>query len=272
MTKKNEHWILIRGLAREARHWAEFPAKLKAGLREAGIEPRIDAIDLPGAGRFSEMKAPLTIGEMTEFVRGKYLEIRRQMRERGETPPEVTRLVSISLGGMIASDWLQRWPQDFSGAVLMNTSFKGYSPVYRRLKPNAMKELVSVLKAQDPLERETRVLNLVSNREDLIPTMAQDWAKIAEERPVSMENFSRQLLAATLYSPKQEPPAAPVLILGSKQDRMVDQSCSKVIARKWAADYEVHESAGHDLTLDDPDWTVQKIVAWELGLNELLGA
>ncbi|RYZ76217.1 MAG: alpha/beta hydrolase [Proteobacteria bacterium] len=269
MTKKNEHWILIRGLAREARHWSDFPEQLERGLKSAGIEARIDCIDLPGAGRFSEMKAPLTIAEMTEFVRGKYLEIRRQIRESGQTPPQMTRLVSISLGGMVASDWLQRWPTEFSGAVLMNTSFKGFSPAYRRLKPLAMKKLIKVIAMPDPLQRETEVLRLISNREDLVSKTAKEWARFADERPVTRENFARQLLAATLFKPAQTPPAAPILVLGSEKDRMVDQACSKTIARKWATDYETHETAGHDLTLDAPEWTVEKIVAWDLGLNEM---
>lgn len=269
MKTRSEHWILIRGLAREARHWSNFPEQLEEGLKAAGIEPRVDCIDLPGAGKFSEMKAPLTISEMTEFVRGKYLEIRRQIRESGETPPQVTRLVSISLGGMIASDWLQRWPNEFSGAVLMNTSFKGFSPAYRRLRPAAMKALVEVLATLDPLKRETQVLRLISNRDDLVSETAKEWARYADERPVSRENFARQLIAATLFKPESAAPLAPILVLGSKNDRMVDQACSKIIARKWATDYEIHASAGHDLTLDAPEWTVEKIVAWDLALNEM---
>jgi hypothetical protein len=49
---------------------------------------------------------------------------------------------------------------------------------------------------------------------------------------------------------------------------MVDHACSKAIARKWQTESDFHESAGHDLTLDAPEWTVEKIVAWDLALSE----
>ena len=41
-------WILLRGLAREQRHWARLPDRLRAG----GLIDEIICVDLPGSGQF----------------------------------------------------------------------------------------------------------------------------------------------------------------------------------------------------------------------------
>ncbi len=256
------HWILIRGLARESRHWGDFPAHLERALLAEGHAARVDAIDLPGSGRYSEMKSPTSIPEMAEFVREKLQEIRRRQREAGETPARDTYLVAISLGGMIVSSWLERWRDELAGCVLINTSFRGYSTFLRRLSPASYGHLFRIAKAESAIERERNVLRMVSNRPELYDQIAHDWATIHLERPVSHENFARQLLAAARYQPKQVAPVVPVLVLGSDKDRMVDPSCSRVIASRWAATFKVHPSAGHDLPLDDAPWVIQQILDW----------
>lgn len=266
MKQTSEHWLLIRGLAREARHWGAFPEALEAGLKNANKVVRVDAIDLPGAGRYSEMTSPFVLSQITDFVREKFLEIRRSLREQGLTPPSKVRLVAVSLGGMIASDWMFRYPDEISGCVLINTSFKGFSPIHHRLTPWSAMTLVKILRTKEAIGREREALRLSSNRADIIEQTAEAWRKIAEERPVSHENFMRQLLAAARFQPPQEKPHVPVLILGSATDRMVNPACSVAIAKRWESAFEVHPTAGHDLALDEPAWTVEKIVEWD---NEL---
>jgi pimeloyl-[acyl-carrier protein] methyl ester esterase len=268
---KTSHWVLLRGLAREARHWDGFPDTLAKAFAEKNEVARIDAIDLPGTGRFSEMKSPITIGELTEFAREKYIEIRRRQRERGETPSERTRILAVSLGGMIAADWLERWPDDFKEAVLINTSFKGFSPIYHRLQLGAAKHILRSLRPLTDFERELHALNLVSNSPDMKAreAVATRWATYAAERPVTLENFSRQLLAAALYRAPVEKPETPTLILYSKNDRMVSPECSKEIIRRWRSESSVHPTGGHDLTGDEPGWVVQKIIDWEQKLKEI---
>jgi pimeloyl-ACP methyl ester carboxylesterase len=71
----------------------------------------------------------------------------------------------------------------------------------------------------------------------------------------------RQLWAAARYrAPAQAP--APTLILASRNDALVDPSCSEELARRWRVPVRMHASAGHDLTLDDPDWVVDQIRGW----------
>ena len=96
-------WILLRGLTRETRHWAGFPGKLAQHTGEAVL-----ALDLPGNGEFAHLTSPLTVRDMVEFVR-------RQARKKGVTLP--CNLLAMSLGGMVATDWAQRFPQEVSRLV-----------------------------------------------------------------------------------------------------------------------------------------------------------
>ena len=262
MTEKT-HFVLLRGLARESRHWGDFVEKLE---REAGSEIRVDAIDLPGTGKFSEMKSPLTISQMAEFARSKFLEIRENARRAGVQPTNQCFLVAVSLGGMVAAKWLERWPNDFKGVILINSSFRGLSPVYKRLKPMALTSLARTIGSPSAFDQELHVLKLVSNRAEIYEATAKEWATLAHERPVSLENFARQLLAASLFTSPLKQLPIPGLVLNSRMDRMVDPSCSRAIAEKWNLPLIEHPTAGHDLPLDDADWTIKQIMTFRNSL------
>jgi len=270
-TSKNSHWILLRGLAREARHWNDFPEKLTRALEARGENARVDALDLPGTGRFSEMKSPLSIAEMTEFAREKFIEIRRKQRERGEKPSEKTRLIAVSMGGMIAADWMERWPDDFKECVLINTSFAGFSPVHHRLTPGAVKHIFGTLRQKTKVQQTLHELDLVTNtlEPEARESIAKKWQTYFDERPFTIENFSRQLFAAARFRAPAEKPNTPVLVLYSEHDRMVSPECSKEIIRRWKASSEAHPTAGHDLTLDDAQWVIEKTLAWQEKLKEI---
>jgi len=87
------------------------------------------------------------------------------------------------------------------------------------------------------------------------------WTAWGRECPVSRGNTLRQLLAAARFSAVKKP-AVPLLILAGAGDRMVHPSCSQRLARAWGADFALHPSAGHDLTLDDGDWVAREVKAW----------
>lgn len=264
MTKKNKliQFILLRGLAREARHWRHFPEKLTLLGRKQGFECRIDCLDLPGTGRFSEMRSPLTIEEITDFVREKYADLRAQRRLDGEPIAESAHLVAISLGGMIAARWLQHWSHDFRSAILINTSFRGFSPFHKRLQFSAYRHFAEILRQRDARAREKAILQMVSNRPEIFDEVANEWAQIANTRPVSYENFARQLIAGSRFRAKLQPPKIPVLVLNSLRDHMVDPSCSEAIAHHWQTDLRRHSTAGHDIPLDAPDWLSEQVLAW----------
>lgn len=184
-----------------------------------------------------------------------------QMREKfllHHRPGEESIVVSISLGGMIAGKWIKSYPEDFKRAILMNSSFRGLSPLHHRLKPQAYPYLfiVPFLKGR---KKEAAILNLVSNHPQVFEETLKSWEKIQKERPVSFPNAMRQLFAASTCKLVDFTPNIPVLILASSMDRLVSVNCSRAIAKKWKARIIEHPTAGHDISCDDPEWIVDKM-------------
>lgn len=245
----SSHFTLLRGLGRESGHWLEFPDQLQAVFPNAYILKQ----DLPGFGELREIKFPLTIAQATDQIRA--------FRQKSE-PAGLRVLIAISLGGMIAADWIFRYPQDFDFAVLINTSFRGLSPILDRLRPMAIVQLARAAIHTDPLEREKVILSLVSHhgmrREWALPR----WVEIAQKHPIHPANFLLQLQAAGRFRIPRGRPEIPVLILSSRHDQLANSKCSVELAQRWRSEHFVHPTAGHDLTLDDGPWVAQRVSAW----------
>lgn len=247
---RQAQWFMLRGLAREAGHWGEFLQQ----MRTAFPKHEIHALDLPGTGEFADIRAPLSIAGNAKFVR----EVFRRRRD-------VSRpgyLFAVSLGAMAAVEWLHQDPSDVDGMVLVNTSFRGCSPFYRRLWFEAYPHLARAFKESDPRERERHVVAMVSNRPELYDKIAEEWAEVQRRRPMGRDTFVRQLFAAARYRPPLEPPRVPVLLLNSLSDRMVHPSCSESIAELWRCELRRHPTAGHDLVLDAGPWVLDALRAW----------
>lgn len=243
-----EHFILIRGLIREAAHWGDFLPKLKTNFPKAHFH----CIDIPGAGVHYQTLSPLTISGIVDRMREDFLALKL-------TSP--AHLIAISLGGMISVDWMRRYPQDFKTCVLMNTSFSDYSPVWKRLKPSAFLGLLPA-PIQKGFKKEHTILKTVSNLVHDYEKNAHFWHSITAERPVSVQNTFRQLLAATTFKTQGFKPTIPALILASTNDRMVNVDCSQAIARRWGVPIYENPTAGHDITLDAPDWVIAQLSSW----------
>lgn len=248
--KLGQNWLLLRGLSREAAHWGEFAAL----MQEAFPSARIHMLDLPGTGRFHSHSSPDNIPDITDIVR-------RQALEQGLLEQPLT-ILALSLGGMVAWEWLQKFPDDINGAVLVNTSFASLSPFYQRLRWQSYTKFAQVLTQNSTYRRELSVVRLVSNRRDQDHKIASQWEKIQAERPVSLKNSLRQIMAAASYKPAISKPRQPVLLLNSRGDRLVAPICSEAIHRQWQIELHTHPWAGHDLSLDDGVWLAQQLKNW----------
>lgn len=247
-------WVLLRGLVREQRHWEQFP-----GLLEAALPPgsRVVCIDLPGNGEHWQQASPTSIAGMVEGAR-------RDLAARGVDGPVC--LLALSLGAMTAFEWMSSHPGEIEAAVLLNTSLSAYSPFWQRLRPrNYLPILHNVLWRRAPEHRERMVLaastNLLADREFYV----RRWTGYAQERPVSIANSLRQLLAAARYRAPANPPQCPVLLLNGAGDRLVDPRCSDAIARALGLPLQRHPTAGHDLALDAPGWVVGQVTGFIAG-------
>ncbi|ALE58508.1 alpha/beta hydrolase [Paraburkholderia sp. RL17-368-BIF-A] len=244
-------WILLRGLTRETRHWGRLPDV----LREAtGGAARLLLLDLPGNGEFAHLRAPSTVAAMVDFARA-------AARQRGATGP--FNILAMSLGGMVATAWAQRHADDIERLVLINTSMRPFSRVHERLRPSAWPRLVTVATHwHDATRAETVIHRLTCNNADTLQADLESWATIRRSAPVSRGNAWRQLWAAARFTADAAKPACPLLLLSSRDDRLVDPACSARLAAAWGAPHREHAWAGHDLPHDDPAWVAEQIRAW----------
>ena len=241
-------WVFLRGWAREARHWGDFPAQFRAALPGAEIVE----LDPPGGGRFYAQRSLLTVESMVEHAR-EWL--------RSRSTPAPYRLLGLSLGGMVSLDWAARHPEELAACVVLNTSLRPFSAFYERIRPRNYATLLRVLLERDARARETAIYGLTSSGE-LKADIVSAWTRYAEEQPMSRGNALRQLVAAARYRAPADPPKVPVLVLAAAGDRLVDPRCSENLARAWNAPIAVHPSAGHDLALDDGPWVAAQVKRW----------
>lgn len=249
-SEKSTAWILLRGLAREHGHWGPFVDQFKQTFPKDDVLP----IDLPGTGEFLAERSPKSIGEIFKFVRAKAIERARSQSQ--------FKLVTISLGGMVAMEWMNQRPEDLAGCVLINTSAKPLSPFYHRLRWQVWAKFAKVMYTQSAKERERLVIDLLMNSDEAKERALPLWTKLAIERPTSYSNFANQIFAAALFDGLKKPLDLPVLLLSGLGDRLVDPSCSTSLHEKWGWPVNRHPWAGHDLPWDDAHWTLEKIASW----------
>ncbi|MDZ7924275.1 MAG: alpha/beta hydrolase [Marinagarivorans sp.] len=253
------HIILLRGLGRESAHWGDFPEQLKRYLDEQlkthtecdkqGIT--IYSIDLPSCGEFHQQAACKTIAEMTEHARDTF------NRKKNASPK--TLLIGLSMGGMVALDWSQRYPQEITYVVLINSSL-GTQPLHWRIKLHAWPIAFAALLA--PLKwREYWMLKLVSNDKKNQREQLKNWLYIQQQRPVSRCHLMQLLIAAARFKPLKTS-LKNGLIITSQQDQLVSSRCSHAIAAQYQWPLLQHPSAGHDLPMDAPEWLCKHLSTW----------
>lgn len=242
-------WLLLRGLAREKRHWGPFPDRFAAGL---GVPTT--CLDLPGMGTEVATEVPLSIAGITDDLRQRWL----ATRTAGEGP---AGLFAVSLGGMILMDWCTRYPDDFARAVVVCSSAGNLSPIHHRLKPNQIPKLLGAVMNDDAFARERTVLSMVTNLQPDLDALARTWAGYAAEVSPVRAAFVRQLWAASRF---RAPPRldVPLLALGSRGDRFVDPRCTERLVSHFGVPSRWHDTAGHDLPADAPDWVIEQVRAW----------
>lgn len=243
-------WIFLRGLTREARHWGRFPQAFEAAVCGAAVA----ALDLPGNGQLFERRSPTTAQAMAEYCRA-------ELAQRGVAPPHY--LLGLSFGAMVATAWAARHPNEVMGCVLIGTSLGSFSPFYHRLRPPNYQLLLRLAFRRGDVERNERaILDLTSNCRNARAEVLPDWIAYRHQYPVSAPNAMRQLVAALRFRAPRFAPVARILVLCGGADRLVDPRCSQRLAQRWEVPLAIQPQAGHDLTLDDPNWAIQKIQAW----------
>jgi pimeloyl-ACP methyl ester carboxylesterase len=243
-------WIFLRGLSREASHWGGFAVEFERAIPQA----QVLAMDLPGNGALRHIASPLSIAQLV-------IHCREELQRRGIPPPY--HVLAVSMGAMVAAQWACDAPAEIAAAVMINTSFKPFSPFHARLRPeNYGRLLRMMLPGTSAQTLETTVLELTSNAPKCHKNVLPQWVGIRQSNPVTLSNTLRQLVAAARYRAPARRPESPVLLLGSSRDKLVNVQCMHDIARHWNCALALHPQAGHDLPLDDPQWVIQKVSEW----------
>lgn len=252
MSAKKINWILLRGLSREVRHWGSFPEYLEQQNDQYKVFP----LELPGVGQKNHMDSLPTLKGYVENLRVELQELKKN--HEGEFG-----VIAISLGGMIALTWAGLYPDDFQHIVVLNSSGGNLSSPFKRLKPKAIKEITKLLgksltTKEDIYQREKAVLELTTNMIPVTDSLIKKWADIGQENPLRHKNFLKQLYAASKFKVPKMIKGNLFVISGAK-DELCDPECSRILAERFKAPAAIHPQAGHDITLDDPEWLAQTI-------------
>lgn len=242
--------VLVRGLAREQRHWGDFRQLLQQQLPNPVL-----ALDLPGMGEAHASSSPVSIEQMAG-------QLTRHLADFKAGP---CHLLAMSLGAMVAMAVADLYPQQVQSLFLINSSAAGLTPFYQRLNWRCYPKVLQAL-AVSVAKREQLILQLTANNPQAWQQALPKWQNYANERPVSRSNVLRQLLAASRFQLPAKP-SCPVLLVASKADRLVNWQASASIARHWQVPLHLHTSAGHDLALDDPTWLLQQAVHFYQSFN-----
>lgn len=253
MAARGGIWVLLRGLSRESGHWGVFPEHLQRELR--GLQPasQVISLDLPGTGTLRRQPSPTQVSAIVDACRA-------ELRRRGVSG--AVSVVGMSLGGAVLSDWASRHPAEVEAGVLINPSLRPFSELFRKPRPlNYIGLALLSLSRFGARLREERVLSPTTR---LTPPQAviDRWLELQRQHPLGVRNTARQLLASMRYRASRTRPAAPMLLLCSKGDSLVDWRCSQAISRAWGAPLRLHTQAGHDLPLDDPQWVARAVADW----------
>jgi alpha-beta hydrolase superfamily lysophospholipase len=246
-------WLILRGLVREQRHWGDFPEHLRKSMLDFDPGVEVHMLDFPGFGTESNRTSPFTIDEIVDDVRGRWLRIPKETNEP-------CYLLAVSLGGMVAMNWSSRYPSDFSGVVLINSSATGLSPFTKRLKPGNYPRILSFFASDDVEMRERKILEMTTNLAgENLARLAKRHTEFAKK--VRKKDALAQIVSAMRFKPPARIPI-PLFVLGGKGDQLVDVSCSEKIASHFGGRLELHETANHDLATDDAPWIVGKLRDW----------
>lgn len=246
-------WVLLRGMSRASAHWGAFPEHLLRELRTLQPGSRLLMLDLPGTGALRRLASPTQVSAIVEACRA-------ELQRQGVSGP--VSLVGMSLGAAVLTDWAARYPAEVESGVLINPSLRPFSEVFRKSRPlNYLELLLLSLTRFSARMREERVLSLTTR---LTPKQAvlDRWVELQRQHPLGVRNTVRQFLAGMRYRASRTRPAAPMLLLCSKADSLVDWRCSQAISRAWGAPLRLHTKAGHDLPLDDPQWVARAVGEW----------
>ncbi len=244
-----KQWVLVRGIMSEAFHWWDFLPQLQSRFPE----DQFHTADILGNGRHFQFSTPINPSKNVQALR-------EQVPSSGKKI-----LLGFSLGGMLSLEWAHLHPEEVEAVILINCSLNN-SAFYKRMTPYALKQIFQSALQKDTAKREEMIIRMTTTAvpQERVEHIAAHWGPRGIEYPVKPINFLWQIFLATQI-PQRPTPPAPVLVLSSGKDRVVHPDCSEKIAQVWNLPLVRHPEAGHDLTLEDPEWVLAQVEKFKNG-------
>ncbi len=248
--KNNLDVYLVIGLTKEARHWSQdFLNEIHRELSPKEIH----LVDLPGSGKLLHKPSPASMEKIVDRARA----------EQVFHPDRKRVVIAISLGGMVAWNWVTRYPQDFHGMVMINSSLAGVSPIFKRLQPKGLVDFLRIAITPQGEKKERLILELCSNHSLRAEQILPRWTELGQEAPMSLRNILHQIFSAAKFRPKNIP-SIPLLVIAAKHDRLAHYSCSGDTAKLAQAKLVINDDpqVGHAFHVDAPEFLVKAIKEW----------
>ena len=270
MTQTAADIILLRGLIRSRFHWDQFPQQ----LQQAFPQHRILMPELAGNGERFQENTPSSIHAMMLDVRQQVALDQSQQAQiqeiqpvqktqtaktaektaAGTKPPAI--IIAVSMGAMMATEWATHYPKEVQQLHLINTSAGRFSLPWQRMQTRAFFSLLPSIANQQRLEK--KIIDWTINvQKDA--QLTQHWQDFSQQHPLSLRNAVTQLLAASRYRGQPHAPIDHCYFYHSQGDRLVNPNCTAAIAQHWNKPLERHGFAGHDLSMDDSAWLINKL-------------
>lgn len=264
------HFVLIRGLARNHLHWALLPQEIESrfkklqseGLIAQGEKLTLHYLDLPGTGEKFQETSPWSLHRIAENLLSDPLWQKHQ---------KVDHIIALSLGAMTVLAGLNDFENRSAKITLINTSDRRLSTISERFQLKLIPTLLKEIILFRPRVIESIILRLTVNHFALNTKRGAEYLQknldIFKKYPFTRGLFMKQILAGTRFS---SPPKSSLTrpnsmqFLASKQDRLVNSQCSQRLALDYDCSIHMHPTAGHDLSIDDPEWTAQRILDFTL--------
>lgn len=246
--KKENIFVLLRGLTRDSFHWSGFDEVLSS---EFGDSSRIFCIDLPGFGEKRDEISPASVEE----IASKSLHNISGLRGYKNVV-----IIGLSLGGMVALADVASNPEKWTHCLILSSSQKRETFFWQRLNLLTLPSFLSGAFFSKKLFEKTAyssTINFPKNKEAEV----NQWIAHRNKAPFKRKNAFRQLFAGAKFklSGDFKEIKTKGLVLASRKDKLVSYKNSEVISKLTHWPLKLHDSAGHDLTYDDPAWVIKNL-------------
>lgn len=242
--------LLVRGLARSLDYWGEFE-------RMAAGSFRVITYDNRGVGGSDTPRPPYTTSAMADDAAG-------LLRQLGEPRAHV---FGVSLGGMIAQMLAIRHP-GLVDRLAIACSTPGRSRGRRLPATVLARMLCAPLLPASLAHRVGASLVLSHGHRVAHPESLRRLRDLGRRWPVPSRGFLGQIAAAILHDPREQLATirAPCLLLHGSGDRLVPlENSHRLRTAIPGSRLEVLPGVGHDLTTEQPRFTLRLLKQFLLG-------